>query len=188
MRFVRHAGLRVPLQVVGDPCLPVWSETDLCGLDEREREAEVRRRWEEETLSPASLELPSPALSLDLLHLADSAWELLVSLPALCADDPTLDLLVAEVAARYAGEEAEDEPLQFLDYADWQSELLESAAADPEEQVRGERRRADLASRLDLELPLARRGAAPEWRGAGSRVPVDAGLAADLQAASAAAG
>ena len=69
----------------------------------------------------------------------DSEWRLaalsperhclLVNLPTLCADSRSLEILLHELAAFYAGPGTngfDEDPLQYSDFAEWQHDLLES--------------------------------------------------------------
>ena len=51
---------------------------------------------------------------------------LLLSVPTLCADNLSLVNLTSELAAIYAAEPTTDEPMQYIDIAEWQHELLEA--------------------------------------------------------------
>ncbi|HEX7335227.1 MAG TPA: condensation domain-containing protein, partial [Pyrinomonadaceae bacterium] len=65
-----------------------------------------------------------------LTVLSQSKHELLVSVPAMCADAETLKNLVFEIGQHYAGEAELSEPFQYVDYAEWQHEALSSEEAE----------------------------------------------------------
>ncbi|MCA1634008.1 MAG: amino acid adenylation domain-containing protein [Acidobacteria bacterium] len=155
--FRRRPGLRIPFQVIDDDGRPSWRDVDLRGLDAREQEAEVEKLFEREGLREFDLE-HGPALHASLVSLSDERAVLLLTLPSLCADSRSLELLTAELAALYEapGAVADEETLQYADYAAWQQEMLEGeesregraywqaqlAGASGELTLPGERRRA----------------------------------------------
>jgi len=156
--FRRQPGLRVPFQVIDDGVRPSWGEVNLRGLDAREQEAEVEKLFEREGSREFDLER-GPVLHATLVTRSDERAVLLLTLPSLCADSRSLELLTSELAALYeaSGEVDEDEEtLQYADYAAWQQETLEgeesrdgraywqaqSAGASGELTLPGERRRA----------------------------------------------
>lgn len=76
----------------------------------------------------------TPDAGAPALHAAMDATGLVLSLPALCADGPTMLHLGAALAARLAGDGARADadgqaPLQFFDLAQWQHDLLAEEGA-----------------------------------------------------------
>jgi non-ribosomal peptide synthetase component F len=74
-------------------------------------------------------------LSSSLLTLSDNQHILLITLPALCADSWTLKNLVKEISQTYQayfkGENLSDEePVQYIQFSEWQNELLEDEYAE----------------------------------------------------------
>jgi amino acid adenylation domain-containing protein len=122
--FHQQAGLRVPVQVVGDEPTFSWEEIDVPA-------AGVEAILERERDRPLDLE-HGPALRAVLADAGDGDHFLAVALPAISADAGTFEALADELAAVYAGAEAElvEEPLQYPDYAEWQHELAEATDAD----------------------------------------------------------
>ncbi len=83
-----------------------------------------------------ALELPfdlqqSPPIHLFLIKLQTARQILILGLPALCGDRPSLNRLVYELSQSYAAllndDELPESEMQFADLAEWQHELLESA-------------------------------------------------------------
>ncbi|HEX7892593.1 MAG TPA: condensation domain-containing protein, partial [Terriglobales bacterium] len=57
---------------------------------------------------------------------------LILTLPVFCADSTTLERLVSEISAAYGdGEQESDDPMQYVDLAEWQNELLASDEVKP---------------------------------------------------------
>ncbi|XXY48795.1 non-ribosomal peptide synthase/polyketide synthase [Sorangium sp. So ce269] len=81
-----------------------------------------------------------PLLSARLTRVEEARHFLLLELPSMCCDAASLDALVEELAAAYAGgapaaarggegAEGEGGPLQYADFSEWQHELLEEPDA-----------------------------------------------------------
>jgi amino acid adenylation domain-containing protein len=98
--FQHVPGVTIPLQVIAEEAAPVAGDRE-----------EMDQRLRLERLEPGR-------------------HRLTVTLPALCADAATLDLLPAEIGRCYAaclgGEEPEPPAMQYADFTEWQAEVLES--------------------------------------------------------------
>src|SRR5262249_33252339 len=92
------------------------------------------------------------AIYMELLPLAPDKHLLSFSLPAFCADGPSLRNLMKDLASSYAGK-VEEEPMQYADFAGWQNELLESAEAEVGKLYW---RKRDLSETAALKLPFER--------------------------------
>jgi amino acid adenylation domain-containing protein len=127
LTFQRLPGMTIPLQVLSES-QDVWSPVD-----------------QPETLH-ASLTVLSPV-----------RHQLLLTVPALCADDRSLQNLAREIGVAYETclEEREpaDDPLQYLTASEWLNELLESEEAAGGKQYWRER---NIAAALELKLPSER--------------------------------
>ncbi|HEX8354537.1 MAG TPA: AMP-binding protein, partial [Pyrinomonadaceae bacterium] len=127
-------GMTTPLQVVVPDAAPAWESVSLLGLSPAAQAEEVARLRAEERERPFDL-TTGAALRVTHVALGPRAHNLLLSLPALCADTQTLDALTAELARAYAACDADaadaeaDEPLQYARLAAWQTELLTEAEA-----------------------------------------------------------
>jgi amino acid adenylation domain-containing protein/non-ribosomal peptide synthase protein (TIGR01720 family) len=136
--YHRQPGIDVPLQVIdARGAAPSLTFEDATGLDPRERAALVSSRYEQ--LAAATFDYARPTqLAAHLVAESPEKHVLLLSLPALAADARTLGNLVRELAAAYkpgaqedAGEDAADveEPTQYVQFSEWQNELLEEEGA-----------------------------------------------------------
>src|SRR5215213_9066391 len=129
LTFQRLPGMTMPLQVLSES-KDVWSSAG----DEDLR-----------TLH-AALTVLSPV-----------KHQLLLSVPALCADERSLQNLAREIAVAYEtyleGRETADEPLQYLIASEWLNELLESEEAAGGKQYWRER---NISAALELKLPSER--------------------------------
>ena len=92
------------------------------------------------------------AIDMELSPLAPNKHLLSFTLPAFCADGPSLRNLMKDLAASYAGK-VEEEPMQYADFAGWQNELLESSEAEVGKLYW---RKRDLSETAALKLPFER--------------------------------
>src|SRR6185437_3006611 len=81
---------------------------------------------------------------------------LILTLPVFCADSTTLERLVSEISAAYRkGEQESDDPMQYVDLAEWQNELLASDEVKPGRTFwRTHCSTIDFASIKNLSLPF----------------------------------
>jgi amino acid adenylation domain-containing protein len=163
--FVRPADRKVALQVIAEEGDFAWAEEDLSELAAVEQGRRLDATFAAEVARPVDLER-GPLLSARLAALAPDRAELVLGVPALCADGASLARLVAELAALVAGGgEALAEPLQYVDVAEWQRERREEGTEEAERGRTWWRRRLEAAPRavaLPCEHPDAP-GFAPAW-------------------------
>ncbi|MEU5839555.1 amino acid adenylation domain-containing protein [Streptomyces diacarni] len=169
----------VPVQVVAEDVdlqLPVH---DLSGLPEAEREAEVRRRFEAESLAPFDLE-HGPLLRMSLTQVAEDDHVLTLVFHHIVFDGSSRGVLLAELMAYYeAGLRGEQAALpapsmQYADYVKWESEQDFS-----EELEYWQQKFNDLLPRLQLPTDRSR-PAVQTHNGAVVGFDVDNRLAAEL--------
>ncbi|HEX2254144.1 MAG TPA: amino acid adenylation domain-containing protein [Thermoanaerobaculia bacterium] len=152
--FHRLPGMRFPVQAMAESGAAAWSdETAAAAAAEEptaERIAELLR--DGASFDPAT----GPVLSARLLPAGPGRHLLLLALPPVCADSRTLDNLVHDLAAVHAGEAGEAPAVRYVQFAEWQSSLLENAEAESREHWQRE-----LAAAAGWRLPWERPGAAP---------------------------
>ncbi|HEX7241008.1 MAG TPA: amino acid adenylation domain-containing protein, partial [Longimicrobiaceae bacterium] len=165
----RHESLRTvfavrdgePVQVIrpaGPVSLPV---VELARLPGAARETEAVRLAEEEALRPFDL-ARGPLLRATLLRLGEDDHAALFTLHHVVSDGWSMDVLVHEVSALYAGEPLPELPVQYADFAVWQREWLSGETL--EAQLGYWRERLAGAPPV-LELPVDRpRPATPDAR------------------------
>jgi len=128
--FRRPAGMRLPVQMIGEARRPELKWLNLSELPQAERDARVEKLWREEGGQIADLEA-RPVFSATLLKLAEMDHLLIVVMSPLCADGGTLDTLVAELGAAYAavcdGGAKRAPAFPYVQFADWQNALLEES-------------------------------------------------------------
>nr|QEO74519.1 condensation domain-containing protein [uncultured bacterium] len=123
--FRRPAGVKLPVQIVSDDARLEWRALDASAT------SAARESVIEEATRPFDLER-DPAARFSLLSLSEREHVLFITLPALCADARTLRNLTRAVARAYralsddATEANGDETVQYVQFSEWQRDLLES--------------------------------------------------------------
>jgi amino acid adenylation domain-containing protein/non-ribosomal peptide synthase protein (TIGR01720 family) len=107
---------------------------DVSGLSAEERDAALVALLDEAGKTRFALD-SGPVLATWLLRRDAEQHDLVLALPALCADATGLTNLVGELAAAWAsltgGDSFDGEAMQYADIAEWQNELLESEESVP---------------------------------------------------------
>lgn len=123
--FARRPGMRVALQVVRPSLAPAWETSSLSALGAAEREKRLAEAIAEQQRTAFNLG-EGPVLRAKLIALGPMKHVLVLSSPALCADTMSLQNVVREIAACYAGEEAGGEVFQYADFSAWQNQMLQA--------------------------------------------------------------
>lgn len=123
--FERRPGMRIALQVVRPALAPAWEASSVSTLSPAEQDRRIREVIAEQRRAGFNL-ADGPALSAKLIALNSTKHILVLAAPALCADAASLQNVVRELAACYAGERANDEIFQYADFSAWQNEMLQS--------------------------------------------------------------
>jgi amino acid adenylation domain-containing protein len=123
-------GMKLPVQVVGEESAYGWSEVELGDeAGPAQRRAAVERLLGEALAEGFDFER-GPLLRCTLARHSPDEHALVVVAPSLCADALSLANLVGEVARNYGalaaggGTPAEDEAVQYVQFSEWQTELL----------------------------------------------------------------
>jgi len=156
--FQGKAGLKIPIQVISEPSSVSWKWVNWSEVNPQEQEAKLEEIFQQEKSALFNFER-NPAWRLSLITLSSERHILLVSLPALCADSRTLKNLVQEISQCYAaclhGKEITDEVVQYIQFSEWQNELLEDEeAAEGQEYWTGHNYSALASLRLPFENRL----------------------------------
>jgi amino acid adenylation domain-containing protein/non-ribosomal peptide synthase protein (TIGR01720 family) len=144
-------GMQLPLQVIAETTQVAIQEHDLRELDSAAQEARLAALW----LRDQPFDLAhGPLLDVVLAALAPERHVLIIGLPSLCADQPSLAQLARAIAGAYAGSMPQlDDGLQYADIAQWQNELLESAETA---EGRAYWQQQDFSALYGLKLPFER--------------------------------
>ena len=126
--FYRRPGIKIPLQVVTEGSNFSWHEVNLIHSSLNEQSIRIEELFEEERHFIFNFET-GPVLRLTLIYLSANKHILLVTMPSLCADSWTLNNLFYKIGNAYAacleGKEVSEEPIQYVQFSEWQNELLE---------------------------------------------------------------
>jgi len=130
----RHLpGMKTPVMVIADNSSLSWQNINLNDLESEEQEAKIESLCLEQRHQYFDWEQGSIWRSL-LLKLSATKHVLIVTLPSLCGDAWTLKNLVAEISKTYSaclqGEEVFEPVVQYVQFSEWQNQLLEDADAE----------------------------------------------------------
>jgi amino acid adenylation domain-containing protein/non-ribosomal peptide synthase protein (TIGR01720 family)/FkbM family methyltransferase len=176
--FESLPGMGLPVQVVIEGAAIPCPQVDLSGYGTEEQEWEIatlRRRMADDRFAFSG----TPPARFELVRLACDRHVLLICLPALCADSRTLDNLAAEIAQVYGAAvgaaEVGEEPVQYIQFSEWQNELQGEPASQAGRQFWRER---PLPPEEGLMLPWEGATGGPSARDAAS--PSTAGVTETL--------
>src|ERR1043165_275931 len=115
--FHRPHGLGTPFQVINEDSTPLWSDS-VARSEQLEQmfAAQARESFDYEN---------GPLMKASLLALSAETHVLLLTLPALCADARTLENICRQLSRA-----SDDDAMQYVDFATWQHDLLESDEAE----------------------------------------------------------
>jgi amino acid adenylation domain-containing protein len=127
--FKQVPGEPWPYQVVNSDAELSLCDIGLSKLGSDEQEARLDSLFEDAD-HPVSVMRSATTMHVRLATLSPFSHVLFISLPALCADKATFRNLLNEITRRYdsllKGEPAGNDPIQYIDLAEWQNDLLES--------------------------------------------------------------
>ncbi len=145
--------MSIPLQVITNNNI-TWGENyDLSSYSHQQQEELLNILLEKLNQQPFNFQ-HGCQLHLSLITFSPAKYILAISLPSLCADAASLNILVREISQSYAaclqGREPDNEPLQYADLAEWQNELLEG---EDTEAGRDYWRKQNIAALANVKLP-----------------------------------
>jgi hypothetical protein len=176
-------GITLPIQVINETGELTWRVEEWGELSGEEEESRVAALFEEGERLPHDF-ARGPVLSATLVRLSPRRHLLHLSLPSLCADSWTLRNLVREAAGAYAarlgGREEAGEVVQYLQFSEWQNELLEDENAPL---GRAYWRGQEVEAALPPAFAFARKPAGREGAGPATlEVSIEAATAAEVDA------
>ncbi len=124
--YVRQPGMMFPFQAPIASVAPDFESIDLSGLSATEQESTLNELFRAEQLRE-SLPERSPILTAKLVTLGPGRVALLLSLPAVSGDARSLRTLADEILqfSTKATTTAEVEPLRYVQFSQWQNDLLD---------------------------------------------------------------
>jgi len=131
-RFHRQAGMKFPLQVIDESCHIIWNFVDDINLNSQEQLVKIEEiQAKNNYIYSYEEDLPIRAY---LVKFSVEKYILIIKVPSICADSWTLKNLVREISRAYAaginGLDLSDEPIQYLQFSEWQNELIEGEDAE----------------------------------------------------------
>jgi amino acid adenylation domain-containing protein len=132
--FHRQPGMRTPLQIIEGAGRAAWERVELDETERNDAEELVAKSFARDKEYAFDLER-GPMIHVLLAELKTERHLLVLGVPSLCADARTLRNVVKEIGRCYAackaGESLPDEPVQYLQYSEWQHNLLADEDAQP---------------------------------------------------------
>jgi len=154
--FHRQPGIKLPIQVIHNSGIPLWNYLNLTDSEPKEQQAKIEQLFQKEKCFIFNFEQDS-ILRSSLISLSATQHILLITLPSLCADRWTLKNLVKELSYIYSkgikNEKFNDETVQYIQFSEWQNELLEEDA----ELGKAYWQKQNLGSLPALTLPFERK-------------------------------
>ncbi|HEY9810873.1 MAG TPA: amino acid adenylation domain-containing protein [Halomicronema sp.] len=152
--FHKKAGLKTPIQVISESSSVSWILVNLSDFTSQQQQTKLTEIFEQEKSALFNFE-QNPIWRLSLIKLSSDKHILVVSLPALCADNRTLKNLIQQISECYSAclheEEIAEEVVQYIQFSEWQNELLEDEEAAEGKEYWNQQ---NLAAKASLKLPF----------------------------------
>ncbi|MDM9583638.1 amino acid adenylation domain-containing protein [Nostoc sp. GT001] len=147
-------GMKIPVMVLGNSSILSWREIDLTHCEPKELSSKIAYFCQEARSFNFEFK-QGPLLHISLLKLDVQKHSLIISLPSLCADTRTLKNLVTEISKSYSaclqGERISEEVVQYLQFSEWQNQLLTDEDTETAKKYWHDQKLSTLAS---LKLPF----------------------------------
>lgn len=142
-------GVKTPVMVVADKNSFNWEYLDLSDYDPEHISQQIK-----EIFWKLRQEQQTYPLCVDLIKLSDIQHTLIISLPALYADIHTIKNLVNQISQAYAqccqGQEFSADYVQYVQFSEWQNQLLEDEDAEAAQEYWQQQKISSLSA---LKLP-----------------------------------
>ncbi|MGB3204152.1 MAG: amino acid adenylation domain-containing protein [Crinalium sp.] len=153
--FQRPPGIKTPVQVINDKYSLFWQKIDLADVESQEQLSKVEFLFQQEKIADLNYEQDA-LLRSSLIKLSANQHLLLLTMPALCADSYSIKILLKEISDCYQAcligvELSDEEVVQYLQFSEWQNELLEDPDAEAGKKFW---EKYDLAELAALSIPL----------------------------------
>jgi amino acid adenylation domain-containing protein len=147
-------GMKSPVMAVEDNSILSWRDIYLGELESKEFSEKIQEIFQEERRLAYNFE-KSSLLHLSLLKLTTDKHILFINLPALCADTWTLKNLIQKISYYYGaclqGKRVDAEVVQYIQFSEWQNQLLEDKDAEIGKEYWQQQ---DFSALTTLTLPL----------------------------------
>jgi amino acid adenylation domain-containing protein len=133
--YVHQPGMKFPFQVVLDAAEPLLQKLDLSELPS-DRQTEKMEELFRSAQCPSAGPEQAPVFTATLTTLAPKRTAILLSMPAVTADSASLQVIALELEAALLGktQNPSEEPLRYVQFAQWQNDLIEG---DDENAIKG---------------------------------------------------
>ena len=123
--YARQAGMRYPFQVVLQHVAPKIETVELSGFPAAEQSARLAELFEKEKV-PCSGPEQGPVVAAKIVLLGSNCAAVLLSIPAIAADRQSLEIVLQDLTllATGAKTEVESEPVRYIQFAQWQNDLV----------------------------------------------------------------
>ena len=123
--YVRQPGMKFPFQSVVDRANTSVETVDLVGLSTSGQAAKIEELFQQEQIRSFDSER-APFLAAKLVSLGLSRNALVISFPAMSVDRHSLRIVASELEqTATSGPTTEQEPLRYIQFAQWQNDLVE---------------------------------------------------------------
>jgi amino acid adenylation domain-containing protein len=117
--FPRQSGMDTPMQVIHEEPAVAWREEDFSNDSSDTQQSLTDAVVKDETLMDAGFRIA-------IVRWSAEEWRVVLTMPALCADDVSLGLISKEIFKSYDMSSGELESMQYIKFSEWQHELAES--------------------------------------------------------------
>lgn len=146
-------GMKIPVMDVENSSILSWDNINLSHCEPKEISSKIVELFQALALT-LDFEQGTP-LRISLLTLSVNKYILLISLPSICADTWTLKNLVTEISNSYSaclqGERGSEEVIQYLQFSEWQNQLLADEDAEAAKQYWLEQKSPLVSLKLPFE-------------------------------------
>ncbi|QSJ14568.1 amino acid adenylation domain-containing protein [Nostoc sp. UHCC 0702] len=154
--FYCPPGVKTPVMVVADQSYLNWEYLNFTNLSQEDISKKIQQLFWEARQEYQNLSQAYP-LRLYFIKLLETQHIIIISLPALCADTRTIKNLVNQISQAYAqccqGKAFSEEYVQYVQFSEWQNQLLEDEEAKEAQEYWQQQK---INSLLALKLPNER--------------------------------
>ena len=124
--FQETQGIILPLQVIQERGTIIWQVVDLT----TDTSAERTIANHQETHRQLAQRTDQACVQATIFQISERRHTLLLTLPALYADHQTYQIFLTQLSQRYGGLQLSEDPVQYVQFATWQEQLLTDVDED----------------------------------------------------------
>ncbi|MEL6229078.1 MAG: amino acid adenylation domain-containing protein [Cyanobacteria bacterium J06627_3] len=118
--FQETQGILLPLQVIQDRGTIIWQVVDIT----TDTAAEQAIKNHQATHRQLAKRADQACVQTTIFQISEQRHTLLLTLPALYADQQTYQIFLTQLSQRYSGLQLNEDPVQYVQFATWQEQLL----------------------------------------------------------------